>query len=249
MAHRVTVIWGDPTHENTFLAATCDNYSPAPPPEFEGIQVGPLHFDGPVLLPTHPNPDHTYVQVDRFIPDGINEETLTIWGWRIEKTLPHFCNRAYLTDVLLLTENWTGNFEGWSTQLWLDNKVTALQRIDITIANQPRITVPVRVLETGFDLLGLDTLVVFTPDRTVIDEVGIEHFGWRRESWVKLRRNMWSDLANASNYWETKVQYLLSTLMVERIEAYNSEQRLPDRVREILPADVRVAFEELEEGY
>lgn len=248
MSHGVTVIWGDPSQQHTFLAATHDTYFEDFPTTFTGVEVGPLHFDGPILYPAEATPDHTFVQVDRFIPDGVTEENLTMWGWRVEPSLPRFRNHAFLTDVLLLTENWTGNFEGWSTQSWLDNKVTALQRIDLVIAHQPRITIPVRVLETGFDRLGLDTLVVFTPDRSTIDEIGIEHFGWRRESWVKLRRNMWSDLAHASNYWETRVHYLLSTLMVERIIAHDTTMRLPRHVKEILPYDVQIAFEELEEG-
>lgn len=248
MGYGVTVIWGDPTHTHTFLAATHDDYFDATPYTYAGIDVGPLRFDGPILFPSQPEDDHIYVQVDRFIPDGVNEANLILWGWRIEPTLPQFTNQAFLTDVLLLTENWTGNFEGWSTQLWLDNKVVALQRIDITIANQPHITMPVRVLETGFDRLGLDTLVVFAPDRAAVEEIGLSHFGWRRESWVKLRRNMWSDLAHASSIWETRIQYLLATPLVEKIVAHQDNQLLPTHVREILPRDVQVAFEELEEA-
>jgi len=258
MGASVTIIWGSVLDSENYVAASRGRSVHDlvfDGEEYARIEVGPATIDGPLLTPTTPSEnDDLYVLADEFIPDWVSPELLRQWGWTVEQSLPRFTTNARFVDVLLLTTNWTGNFEGWSSQVWLPHTPVVLQRLDLPIARQPSIRLPVRVLETGFDRLGMPTLVSYTPEPEKISGIGpglfgLSHLGWRKESWVKLRRSQWADLAMASEVWETRVQYLLGQPMVERIEVHNPGVPLPDHVRRVLPEDVQIAFRELDEGY
>lgn len=258
MGDIVTVIWGDPHSQNPPLVASriiddlriSDNHC------FAFFDQGPISVDGPILVPTNGcEPGNTYVQADQFIPDGLSTDMLISLGWTIEHMFPTFTQRQLIYDVLLLTTNWTGNFEGWSSQIWLKQKPVPLQRIEVGIINKPAVNLSVCVLETGYDHLGLNTVVVYVSNKQLVERVSanhldLQHYGWRKESWVKLRRNIWSDLVMASDYWEVKVQYLLGEPIIERIEEHQPyDQQIPEHIRVNLPSDIQVAFQEFYEGY
>lgn len=250
----ITVIWGNPHNPDQRVCARrpCHGDDVIEDDSYGEVDIGPARIDGPLLLPLTPDEGDGsyYIQASDTIPEWVTEEYLRDWGWRIQPSLPAFTSTAVLYDVLLLSPNWTGNFDGWSSTLWMRQTPVVLQRITVPINHMPLIPLHVRVLETGIDPAhGIPTAVMYAPDREELTNAKLENWGWRREPWVKLRRSVWADLVMTTEAWEANVQYLLHQPIVQNIIEHQVGRQLPSHVRNVLPHELQIAFEELSEGY
>lgn len=241
------VVWGalrDPDHRVVATRAGIDGVELNASKTFASFDVGPVPVSGPVVAsPAEDGTGSLVVLVDADIPDWVSEPVLTDWGWEVGGDLPTLARFPFQADVLLLAMNWSGSLDGWSASLWLDTGVAPMQRIELRLSPYDDTALPVHVLETGTDQHGVGYAVVYASDRAQVDQANVTVAGWRREPWVRIRRQSWSDLADLSQAIETKVvsfrgQPLVQSVVIHDLLAINSGT-FP-----LLPGDVRDAFEQ-----
>jgi hypothetical protein len=211
---------------------------------FASLEVGPVPVSGPIVAaPDETGAGDLVVLLDGDIPDWVTEQVLEDWGWSVGGELPtSLTGFPFQADVLLLAMNWSGSLDGWSSTLWFDAGVAPMQRLELRLSPYEESAISVRVLETGTDQHGVGYAVVYAQDRSEVDHANVTAAGWRREPWVRIRRQSWSDLADMSEAIEARVvpfrgQALVRDVIIHDANLINSQ------VFELLPGDVRDALE------
>lgn len=208
--------------------------------QYAHFDVGPVPVSGPVI--SRENDEHVTVLVDQAIPEWVTGPVLADWGWHQLSEVPRPARYPFPVDILVLSMNWAGAFEGWSRSHWLDGAVRPMQRFELPVAPDASERISVRILETGTDQHGVGYAVAFAPEREQIDGLHLVSKGWRSEPWVRIRRKSWMDLADLSDCIETHVvtalrSPIITDVTIHDLNAINGE------TFSLLPADVRDALE------
>lgn len=239
----VYLVWGDPRRPGEFVAYRCERPAAlrfTADKAFAFLEVGPVPVAGPVI--SFDSQDTATVLADQVIPDWVEDTTLTMWGWERVAEIPKPTVYPFQVDVLLVAPNWTGSLDGWSSTQWFSHGLRPLQRLPLQIGDAGEHQIQVRILETGVDPHGVGYVVAYAPDRAELDAAEIHTQGWRREPWVRIRRQSWLDLAALSDNYESIVEQALRTPIVVdvKIHALNPVNAA---ALAYLPADVRDALE------
>lgn len=243
-----TVVWGDPRDQRGFTAytsmLTSDQivYGDGGQP-FAELEMGPVPVAGPIIHQTMSDAGHLQVMVlvDVLAPSWVTAGTPVDWGWQPVDELPKPSRYPFPVDVLLLASNWAGSFDGWSSSQWCDADMKAMQRTTVPVSPGSADQIQVRVLETGVDGHGVGYAVVFTPDRPVVDAADLDRHGWRREPWVRVRRQSWSDLADLAEAIEALTVPVFGSSVVSEVTIHDVTAVNAD-VLYLLPEDVRDAL-------
>lgn len=237
------LVWGNPRIPGEYVAFRNRIADDAVQLKLEGryaaLEVGPVPVSGPVI--SRPGEEDLVILLDASIPEWVQSQVLAGWGWEPVVEIPRPGRFPFPVDLLVLSQSWTGAFDGWSRTLWLDAAVRPMQRIDIPVGPDSKVLLSVRVLEVGVDQHGVGYAVVYAPERNEVDNALLGSHGWRAEPWVRIRRKTWMDLADLSGCVEAQVvtamrSPIISQMMIHDLRGINGEALafLPEDVREAL---------------
>lgn len=219
------------------------------------LDVGPVPIAGPIIHsePAGVSPveaSSISVLVDTDIPSWIEPAFMQALGWQLVEHAPKPARYPFQVDVLLVSSNWTGSFDGWSSTQWFDASVKPLQRIPLCLdPDTPDSTITVHVLDVGKDVHGVGYAVVYAPDRDVVDQFQVTRHGWRREPIARLRRQAWLELADLSTQIEVNaVPVLGSAVVTDVVMHVDSPEMINVSALNHLPDDVFEAARERIEG-
>jgi hypothetical protein len=249
---RVVLVWGDPRTLDQFVAFAKTtsmwdfDLDELADRRYIQLLIGPVPISGPVIhFSADTDPTEIVCLVDHAIPEWVEAGTPTDWGWTQVTALPRPSRYPLQVDILVVSLNWSGSLDGWSSSQWCDAGFRPMQRARLAVEPSAGLvsTIGVRILEVGTDAHGVGYVVAFAPDREELDSADLPHHGWRLEPWVRIRRQAWSDLADLADSIETVVLSALGTAIASEVKLHDVEAINAD-VLYLLPSDVRDALED-----